>query len=78
VTVPSTAAPELRELLERIKRTPGCVVLPPAGRAAVEPGHRTPPDLQELYHLCGGVLLFRHHSYRWRLSGPGDLKPASA
>jgi hypothetical protein len=77
VTESGDTATILRDLLDCISRTPGCVVVPAAGTPTADPSHPIPADLQELYRQCGGAQLFRDGPYRWRLCGPNDLVPAS-
>ncbi|MEN3612130.1 SMI1/KNR4 family protein [Plantactinospora sp. ZYX-F-223] len=67
----------VRELLQRIRRTPDCVVMSSTGSAKVDPGHHIPADLRVLYQQCGGAHLFRDAPFPWRLCGPADLVPAS-
>ncbi|MFF4810022.1 SMI1/KNR4 family protein [Micromonospora chersina] len=77
MTVSRLAVRELRDLLDRITRTHGCCVLPQAGGAVADRGHRIPDDLREFYKLCGGAWLFRDGPHQWRVCGPDDLVPAS-
>ncbi|UQN06547.1 SMI1/KNR4 family protein [Deinococcus sp. QL22] len=49
---------ELRQLLDRIRAHPDCVVLPATGLPQPVAPHQLPNDVNEFYTLCGGVEFF--------------------
>lgn len=57
-------------IVDRIRRTDGCLVLPPEGLPTVGSQHRLPADLVEFYRLCGGVRLFDDREYPIRIVEP--------
>ena len=67
----------MEALIERIRSTPGCSVLPPAGPPSVGSGHDLPADLAEFYRLCGGAELFRQALFPVRISTPREFLPSN-
>lgn len=67
----------MEALIERIRSTPGCRVLPPLGPPAVGSTRDLPSDLVEFYRLCGGAELFTRALFPVRVSAPGELLPSN-
>jgi hypothetical protein len=65
------------DLLERIKQTPGCLVLPQAGVPTLEHGHILTEDLRAFYSACGGIELFTDAPFPVRISRPDELALAN-
>jgi len=63
---------ELQQILERIRQTSNCDVDPPRGQPILRDGDRLPDDLAEFYRCCGGVSLFAHSIYPFRIVGPDE------
>ncbi len=63
----------LQNLLVRIRNTPDCEVYPPIGLPLVPQTHKIPDDLQIFYELCGGVSLFYHQSWGFRIVPPTQM-----
>jgi antitoxin YokJ len=61
---------EIGFLIEKIKRTEGCRLLPATGLPALRAQDRLPPDLQEFYSLCGGAHLFEGADFDVQLVEP--------
>ena len=69
---------ELQRLVEGIRHTAGCEVLPPRGQPKLaREGCVIPDDLAEFYALCGGVTLFSHGPYPVRIVGPEEVVHAN-
>jgi len=49
---------EMKQLIERIRNTPGCRVKPPSGMPSLPEGKTLPTDLGAFYELAGGASLF--------------------
>jgi len=66
----------LEELLESIRATPACHLLPSAGRPRIREDV-LPDDLVEFYDRCGGAVLFAESDYRLDVSQPSVLTPSN-
>lgn len=64
---------ELERAIEQIRRTEGCEVWPPRGQPTLRSADSVPEDLADFYRLCGGVHLFRHSSYPFKIVGPEEF-----
>ncbi len=64
----------MKELIEKIRGTDDCVVLPSSGQPKVEnPEHCLPPDIKEFYSLCGGMTLFASKEYAVKIVEPSGF-----
>jgi hypothetical protein len=61
---------DLEPIVDTIRRTDGCRVLPPRGVPVLVSPHRLPDDLHSFYRLCGGVRLFDDGEYPIRIVEP--------
>lgn len=61
------------EIIRELQGTPECTVEPPAGIPALPAGFALPEDLLEFYRNCGGIDLFPHEDWGWRLVGPKEF-----
>jgi hypothetical protein len=66
----------LAEIIEEAKRTLGCAVSPACGLPALQTGCELPADLREFYSLCGGIDLFPHEDWGWRILSPVEVARA--
>jgi len=67
----------VKELIEKIKNTNDCVVLPPSGQPNIEGNLTLPTDVQEFYSLCGGACLFKSADYVINIITPQDFVSAN-
>ncbi|WP_147372580.1 SMI1/KNR4 family protein [Calidithermus terrae] len=66
----------IRELVELIRNTPDCEVAAPAARGPALPeGLLLPPDLEEFYSLCDGLVLFKSAEYTYRILPVEKFEP---
>lgn len=63
----------VRDIIEKIKGIPDCLVLPPSGTPNIEDHLVLPEDVLEFYQLCGGIHLFQHAAYRVNIVQPQDF-----
>ena len=68
---------ELDRVLAEIAGRDDCRLLPPTGQARVPDGLAIPDELRRFHDRCGGADLFTHGPFRWHVSGPDRLVPAS-
>ncbi|MHC4252463.1 MAG: SMI1/KNR4 family protein, partial [Planctomycetota bacterium] len=66
-----------KELIDNIRATPDCLVLPPAGLPEINPEHVLPPDAADLYSLCGGLVLFESIAFPVTVLPPARVKLAN-
>ncbi|WP_373229306.1 SMI1/KNR4 family protein [Cohnella sp.] len=64
---------EIREIIETVRSTPNCVVLPPKGIPQTEDNLKLSNDLREFYETCGGITLFQHADYQVNIVSPEDF-----
>jgi len=64
-------------LVERIRRTPGCVLRGPAGLPVLPHGKTLPRDVEEFFLECGGALLFVGAPYPLEIVSPLDFLKAN-
>jgi antitoxin YokJ len=64
---------EIELLVEKIRRTDGCRLMPSSGQPVLRPGDQLPPDLQEFYSKCGGAQFFEGADYAMYIVEPGRL-----
>lgn len=67
---------DVLELLEAIRRTPRCVVLPPRGMPTIQSGLILPPDVLTFYEAAGGVRLYDEGGWANRIVAPTEFVPA--
>jgi hypothetical protein len=60
-------------LIERLRATPGCDVLPSAGVPILPVGLVLPDDLVEFYGECGGARLFAESAYPVAIAPPDQF-----
>ncbi|MEM9403296.1 MAG: SMI1/KNR4 family protein [Pseudomonadota bacterium] len=60
----------MKLLLERVRNTRDCVVLPPSGLPQLSRQHSLPEDLKEFYTDCGGVKFFSGSNYSMEIVSP--------
>ena len=46
-------------IIEKIRNTHNCEILPPMGKPKIREDLMLPQDLQEFYEICGGAKLFQ-------------------
>lgn len=61
------------QIIEELRGIPECRVLPPAGVPEPSHGFGLPEGVQEFYAGCGGIDLFPHEDWGWRLVGPKEF-----
>lgn len=61
------------EIIRELQGTPECTVEPPAGIPELPAGFALPEDLLEFYRHCGGMDLFPHEDWGWRLVGSKEF-----
>ncbi len=61
---------DIVELIEVIRKAPGCTVHPPAGLPQIKPEHVLPDDLKTFYTLTGGMTIFNNSSTYVEISSP--------
>jgi antitoxin YokJ len=54
---------DVSSLVERVRMSAGCVVLPSTGPPRIKPSHLLPTDLAVFYQLCGGMVLYGESEY---------------
>lgn len=59
---------EITKLLEQVRNTSGCTVLPPSGLPDAFGENLCPEDLREFYGQSGGVTLFEDRDFCFRLA----------
>ncbi|GAC43681.1 SMI1/KNR4 family protein [Paenibacillus popilliae] len=64
---------EICKLIEMVKSTSNCVVLPPKGIPQTEDDLQLPSDLKEFYEICGGIALYQHSDYQINIVSPEDF-----
>jgi hypothetical protein len=64
---------DMSQLLDTIRRTADCFVMPTQGFPTIDPNHVFPDDLIEFYRLCGGISLFRTSAYSIEIVPPSHL-----
>jgi antitoxin YokJ len=63
----------MKDLLDKIRNTPDCLVDAPAGMPLIQPEHVLPNDLKEFYQLCGGLVLYDSSEYFFSIVPPQDF-----
>jgi len=61
------------EIIWLAKKEAGCVVLPAQGLPLLS--LELPHDLRRFYELCGGIDMFPHEDWGWRIVKPEEFKP---
>lgn len=64
---------DIKELVEKIKKLPNCIVYPSKGLPNVESKHHLPDDVKEFYELCGGITLFENQNYIANIVSPDEF-----
>jgi hypothetical protein len=67
---------DLHKVMSIVRDHPDCRVLPAAGMPSIGSNDAFPDDLAAFYSHCGGLLLFQHADFPWRVSAPEQLVPA--
>lgn len=70
-------APEINQLVDEARATPGCLVHDPAGLPEPASGLVLPDDLRDFYSLCGGVDLYTDADFTIRVLSPAEFIPAN-
>jgi hypothetical protein len=60
-------------IIQKIKATPDCKVLPPNGIPHIEDNLQLPEDVRIFYESCGGIILFEHADYRTNIVPPQEF-----
>lgn len=71
----------MKSLIEKIKNTKDCKVLPPSGQPNIDAMQLDNSEISEFYSLCGGIIFFQNSDYmieivpptKFRLSNPAIL-----
>jgi hypothetical protein len=65
----------IHPILDEIRRTPDCEIIPPRGLPSLPGGLALPPDLREFYEVTGGAVLFSNRvcAGRVRIVGPDEI-----
>ena len=63
----------MSSLLEKIRNSQDCIVLPPSGLPKINGGHSLPKDLEEFYRECGGIKFFVGCDYAMEIVSPDRL-----
>lgn len=53
----------MKQLLDKIRNSKDCVVLPPSGQPKVGLLHTLPKDVEDFYKECGGIKFFNRSEY---------------
>lgn len=61
-------------LLEKIKNSDGCILLPPSGLPQVNGAQALPQDVEEFYRRCGGIKFFVGSVYSMEIVAPDKFK----
>lgn len=67
----------LESLLTKIRVTPDCRLLAPAGLPLLGKSHSLPDDVREFYQLCGGVHMAEDTQYPIAIIPPTSCIPAN-
>jgi len=67
----------LYELINLIRTTSSCNVLPPAGLPRIDEKHTLPEDVHTFYELCGGVSLFEESLWPVVIVPPQEIVAAN-
>ena len=67
----------MKDIIEKIKNTPNCIVLPPNGAPQTEKGISVPLDVKEFYTLCGGINFFQREEFPIEIVTPSDFVRAN-
>lgn len=64
----------MKDLIEKIRETNDCIVLPSSGIPKVaNKVYNFPSDLKEFYGLCGGMTLFASKEYAIKIVEPSEF-----
>lgn len=64
----------MKSLLEKIKNSKDCILLPPFGLPQINSEHSLPQDLEEFYRECGGIKFFVSSDYAMEIVSPDKFK----
>lgn len=64
---------EIKELIEKIRNTPDCIVHAPCGLPLENQNIDLPNDLKEFYENCGGITLFANEEYGFTIVAPKEM-----
>ncbi len=64
----------MKLLLDKIRNTKDCVVLPPTGLPNVNSLHMLPKDIEEFYTECGGIKFFSSSDYSIEIVAPEEMQ----
>lgn len=68
---------KIKELIEKIKNNPDCVVFRSKGVPNCGENCVLPEDLKEFYELCGGVILYSSKDYAMEIVNPEKFQLAN-
>ncbi|MDO6580636.1 SMI1/KNR4 family protein [Photobacterium sp. 2_MG-2023] len=63
----------MKSILDEIRNSTDCIVLPPCGLPQINDEHALPKDLEEFYKECGGVSFFIGSDYAMEIVSPDKL-----
>lgn len=63
----------MHTILEKIRNSKECIVLPPTGLPKLKVGHAFPDDLYEFYMQCGGIAFFTDKKYSMEIVLPAQF-----
>lgn len=64
---------DIKELIEKIKNTPDCIVHAPCGLPLANQDMNLPNDLKVFYENCGGIILFANEPYGFTIVAPEEI-----
>ena len=75
--LPPREMTELELLINRVRQTSTCRILPAAGHPRVDARYVLPEDLAYFYELAGGAVLFEEAPFPFFIVGPHELLPSN-
>ena len=64
---------DIKELIEKIRNTPDCIVHNPCGLPLANKNIELPNELKVFYENCGGITFFTNKEYRFTIVAPEEM-----
>lgn len=64
---------DILKILDKIEKTPECIVYKPCGLPELKNGDKLPIDLKIFYENCGGMSLFTNSEYQFTIVSPKEM-----